>query len=83
LRVIAAELGTSAIKLIGGIAVVRSHKRSFSSELRLFITQYFANTSPRSGLPDPESRFSFRLEKPRRKLPRKRAVTPRNTTITG
>jgi predicted DNA-binding ribbon-helix-helix protein len=80
LRVIAAELGTSAIKLIGGIAIVRSPKRTLSSELRVFIAQYFANASPRYGLPDPESRFSFRLEKPRQR--RKRGITPRNAGIT-
>jgi predicted DNA-binding ribbon-helix-helix protein len=57
LRVIAAELGTSAIKLIGGIAIVRSHKRSLSAELRVFIAQYFANASPRYGLPDLRAGF--------------------------
>jgi predicted DNA-binding ribbon-helix-helix protein len=67
LRVIAAELGISAVKLIEGIAIARRHDRSLSSELRVFIAKYFADASPRYGLFDPESRLSFRIERPRRK----------------
>jgi predicted DNA-binding ribbon-helix-helix protein len=69
LRVIAAEIGTSAAKLIETIAIVRSHDRSLSSELRVFIAKYFADQSPRYGFFDPDSRFAFRVvdDRPRRK----------------
>src|SRR6476660_3726650 len=39
------------------IAIVRSHDRSLSSELRIFIAKYFADQSPRYGFFDPDSRF--------------------------
>jgi hypothetical protein len=66
---IAAEIGTSAAKLIEAIAIVRSHDRSLSSELRVFIAKYFADQSPRYGFFDPDSRFAFRVvdDRPRRK----------------
>jgi predicted DNA-binding ribbon-helix-helix protein len=67
LRVIAAEIGTSAVKLIEAIAIARRHDRSLSSELRVFIAKYFHDSSPRYGFPDPDSRFAIRIEKPRRK----------------
>jgi predicted DNA-binding ribbon-helix-helix protein len=67
LRVIAAEIGTSAVKLIEAVAIARRHDRSLSSELRVFIAKYFADASERYGFPDRNSRFAIRIERPRKK----------------
>jgi predicted DNA-binding ribbon-helix-helix protein len=71
LRVIAAELGTSTVKLIEAVSLARSHDRS---ELRVFIAKYFADASPRFGFPDPDSRLAFLIEPPPRRRKRARAV---------
>ena len=79
LRLIAAECGTTATNLIEGIVVAKNPNRSLSSALRVFVAGYFYDSAPRYGLVDPESRFAFQLEKPRKS--RKRRVTPRDALI--
>jgi predicted DNA-binding ribbon-helix-helix protein len=76
LRVIAAEMGTSAVKLINAVAIARNPDRSLSSELRVFIAKYFADASPRYGYVDPSSRLAIRIvpDRPRRKRRSARAA---------
>jgi predicted DNA-binding ribbon-helix-helix protein len=61
LRSIAAECGTTAIRLIEYISAVRNPERSLSSEIRVCVATYFARQVPQTGFPDPASRFSFRV----------------------
>jgi predicted DNA-binding ribbon-helix-helix protein len=80
LRQIAAELQTSVPKLIEGLTIAKNRTRSLSSALRVFVAGYFHDQAPRYGLVDPESKMTFRFEKPKS---RKRGVTPRDAMITA
>jgi predicted DNA-binding ribbon-helix-helix protein len=64
LRLIAAEVGMPAAKLIEAIDKGRNPVRSLSSALRVFIARHFYETKPHYGLFDPDSRFALRLIRP-------------------
>jgi predicted DNA-binding ribbon-helix-helix protein len=67
LRRIAAEYGTTAVRLIECISAARNPERSLSSEIRVCVATYFARQVPQTGFPDPASRFAFRIESPRKR----------------
>ena len=74
LRIIAAECGMTAKKFIECIRIAYPHD-PLSSTLRVQITNYFYSQSPRTGFVDPESKFAFRIERPRKS--RSREMTGR------
>jgi predicted DNA-binding ribbon-helix-helix protein len=61
LRRMAAEIGTTAVRLIECISAARDPDRSLSSEIRVCIATYFARQVPQTGFPDRASRFAFRV----------------------
>jgi predicted DNA-binding ribbon-helix-helix protein len=72
LRIIAAECGMTAKKFIECIRIAYPHD-PLSSTLRVQITNYFYSQSPRTGFVDPESKFAFRIERPRKSRKRKQS----------
>ncbi|MGO9049893.1 MAG: ribbon-helix-helix domain-containing protein [Xanthobacteraceae bacterium] len=72
LRIIAAECGMTAKKFIECIRIAHPND-PLSSTLRVQITNYFYSQSPRTGFVDPESKFAFRIERPRKSRKRKQS----------
>ena len=62
------------LKATGAPEVLKSALRR-----AVFVAGFFYDSAPRYGLVDPESRFAFQLERPRKS--RKRRVTPRDALI--
>ena len=86
LRIIAAECGMTAKKFIECIRIAHPND-PLSSTLRVQITNYFYSQSPRTGFVDPESKFAFRIERPRKSRKRRGRmpshVKPRKVIIHG
>ena len=72
LRIIAAECGMTAKKFIECIRIAHPND-PLSSTLRVQITNYFYSQSPRTGFVDSESKFAFRIERPRKSRKRKQS----------
>jgi len=73
---VATERRTTAKEFIEAIAAAKNPIRSLSSAVRVAVCGHFQAAAPRLAFVDPDSRFAFRVERPRRK--RQSRAAPNN-----